>query len=127
MRFDISDMIVSMLTALLAFTIHFTPIQVKFMIIGVVAPFLALYMNYKDYGGEKPKFSDFLITFVLSVMFVWFGYELSNILDISKIVTLIGSFFLSIFSLSITFQMRKYIPNFVKLIFKKLERWMRDR
>lgn len=127
MRFDLSDAVMYIITTLLAFVIHFTPLQVKFVIIGVVAPFLALYMNHKDYGGKNAKFSDYVTTFVLSIVFVWFGYELSNILDVSKVVTLIGSFFLSIFSLSITFQIRKHIPEIIKSLSNKLIKWMQGK
>ncbi len=81
-------------------------IAIKFLILGVVSPVVAIYMLYKDTPGETPTKADIIITMLVSMIFVWLGYEISKGLKIPEGVTLTICFFLGIMALPLAMKIK---------------------
>ncbi|MBT0607646.1 hypothetical protein [Aequorivita echinoideorum] len=105
----------------------FEPIAVKFLIIGAVAPFIAIYMLYRDENARNPKKSDIVATVLISMFLVWFGYEVSAANVVPVYLGLIISFFLGLFSLNLIMTVKKKLfeeKGLFERIFKELGNWI---
>lgn len=114
------DLLMAVFTGVFGILLELTPIQIKFFIAGLVCPIVALSMNKKDYGTEKPSFGDYLTTILLSMTFVWFGYEAAIVWQIPMILALIVSFFLGIFSLALVIEVKKHTVKNVGILIKEI-------
>lgn len=103
------------------------PIAVKFIIMGCVVPFIAIYMLYQDENARNPTKIDIAVTVVISMILVWMGYEVSNQTVLPIYAGLILSFFLGLFSLNLVLIIRKKVfgkSGLIDRIFKELGIWI---
>ncbi|MAO08020.1 MAG: hypothetical protein CL596_04835 [Alteromonas sp.] len=86
--------------------ITFNTIAIKFLVLGITAPLVAIYMLYKDTPEESPTKADIFITMLMSMVFVWLGYEISKGFNIPEGVTLTLCFFLGIMALPLAIKIK---------------------
>lgn len=111
----------SVISVLIGLGTDITPIKVKFIIVALLSPFIAVYVMRKDKGKSQPKIGDTLAAIVLSIVFVWFGYELACYYEFPLILALIASFFLGTFSLTIIMELKKQIPQLLSILVDKFK------
>lgn len=96
---------------------NLTSVEVKFILLGIAVPFVSIYMLYNDENNINPKVSDAVVTYFLSIIFIWIGYELFNYVKLPIFLGLLSSFFLGISSLPIAIKGREiFIDSFMQLI-----------
>lgn len=99
--------------------IQVTATMLKFFIVGIVVPPVAVYMLYKDSGTEnRPKKGDVFITFLVSQVFIWFGYEISVGYAVPVGLGMLVSFFLGIAALPIAMKVKDQLVKSVSEIVK---------
>ncbi len=102
---------------------HLTPSQIKFILMGTAVPFVAIYMLHKDNVNKTPTKSDVFFTFLISIIFIWFGYELFTYFNMPVFLGLLISFFFGISSLPIAMKGKEiFIDSFGNLLKKFLEK-----
>lgn len=97
----------------------FTATMIKFIIVAVMVPPVAIYMLYKDSGTEaRPSKGDVFITFLVSIFFIWIGYELSVGYAVPVGLGMIISFFFGIAALPIAMKVKDQLVKSVSDIVK---------
>lgn len=99
------------------------PIAIKFLVMGAVVPFIAIYMLYQDENARNPTKFDIAVTVVLSMILVWMGYEVSQQTVLPVWLGLILSFIIGLFSLNLVLLLRTKIfgkSGLIDRLFKEL-------
>ena len=108
----------------------FDKIALKFLIMGVVVPPIAIYMLYQDENAESPTKWDIIVTFLLSIVLIWMGYEISQGTFIPVWGGLIISFILGLFSLSIVMKVKEKITGkggIIDALSTSVKKWISKR
>ncbi|MCT8340491.1 hypothetical protein MG296_10535 [Flavobacteriaceae bacterium TK19130] len=106
---------------------QFNDIALKFLLMGIVVPPVAIYMLYKDENADNPKRADIVATVFLSLILIWIGYEISIGTWVPVWLGLITSFILGLFSLPIVLKVRSKIMEkngVIDRLFKELGKWI---
>tara|TARA_R100001530_G_scaffold136299_1_gene116286 strand:+ start:485 stop:916 length:432 start_codon:yes stop_codon:yes gene_type:complete len=99
------------------------PMATKFLVMGAVVPFIAIYMLFQDENQKNPTKFDIAVTVLLSMILVWLGYEVSLQTVIPMWLGLILSFILGLFSLNLVLLLRTKIfgkAGLIDRLFKEL-------
>lgn len=103
------------------------PIAIKFIVMGCVVPFIAIYMLYQDENARNPTKMDISVTVLISMILVWMGYEVSYQSVLPVYAGLIISFFLGLFSLNLVLLVKKKMfgkGGLIDRVFKELGNWV---
>ena len=101
-------------------------LQRKMLIIFVLVPFVAIYVRRK-YGNQKIfSFYDYFVTIMMSILFVWLGYELAIWYQMPTVFVLMISFFIGVYSFRLVVELGKHIftnlEELIKVLFDKLRK-----
>ena len=102
-------------------------IALKFLLMGVVVPPVAIYMLYIDEKSPSPSRRDIVATIVLSMILIWLGYEISVDTFVPVWAGLLLSFVFGLFSLSIVMKVRDKMTGkdgIIDTIFNGFKRWI---
>ena len=102
-----------------------TPTAIKFIILGIVVPPIAIWMLFNDENSRAPSFSEAVITFFTSLVFVWLGYEASIETKIPVVLGLVGTFFLGLSSLPVIMKTKKNVIALVAGVIESLGDWLK--
>lgn len=106
---------------------HLDPTVIKFMILGLVVPPVAVYMLIKDENSESPDKWDIGITVLLSAVFVWMGYELHHSFKFPLAVGLLVSFVMGLGSLKLAITIRDNGIKVIVDLFSEVKNWAKNR
>lgn len=101
-----------------------TPTMIKFIVLGLVVPPIAIGMLFNDENSRTPTWSEAIITFFTSLVFVWLGYEASMETKIPVVWGLVGTFFLGLSSLPIIMKTKKNVIGLVGGVIDSLGKWI---
>ena len=102
-----------------------TPTIVKFAVLAIVVPPIAIWMLYNDENSRTPTVGEGVITFLTSIVFVWLGYEASMETKIPVVLGLVGTFFLGLSSLPIIMKTKKNVINLVAGVIDSIGEWFK--
>tara|TARA_R100000750_G_scaffold62075_1_gene54701 strand:- start:318 stop:758 length:441 start_codon:yes stop_codon:yes gene_type:complete len=105
-------------------------VALKFLIMGIVVPSVAVYMLYKDENSPTPSKGDIAVTVVLSMVIIWFGYEISEGTAVPVWLALMISFILGLFSLSLVMKLKDKIlgeNGLLDKLVKEAGKWIAKR
>jgi len=91
------------------FLMDLTPAMIKFLILGIVVAPVSIGMLFKDETIKSPRKIDISLTLILSLVFVWLGYELTIHYSLPSVIGLIGCFFTGLFSLPIVLHAKVHL------------------
>lgn len=100
-----------------------TPTMIKFIVLGVVVPPIAIWMLFNDENSKNPTISEAVTTFFTSLIFVWLGYEASIETKIPVVLGLVGTFFLGLSSLPVIMKTKKNVVALVAGIIDSIGDW----
>jgi len=106
------------------------PIATKFIIMGCVVPFIAIYMLFQDENTKNPTKFDIIVTVLLSIILVWMGFEVSQQTVLPVWLGLILSFILGLFSLNLVLLLKTKIfgkSGLIDRLFKELGNYIAKR
>ena len=95
------------------YMISLTPAMIKFFILGVVVAPVSIGMLWKDETISRPRKIDIGLTLILSLAFVWLGYEVTTSFKIPYVYGLITCFFTGLFSLPIVLHAKTHLLKLV--------------
>lgn len=104
-----------------------TPIMVKFAVMGLIVPVVAIYMLYDDDNSETPSNGQIFMTLLTSLFFVWISYEITIEWKIPGILGMILSFAIGLSALPIVRVLKKEVPKAVGEIVKGVGEWVKGR
>tara|TARA_R110002020_G_scaffold318905_3_gene534526 strand:- start:486 stop:899 length:414 start_codon:yes stop_codon:yes gene_type:complete len=99
----------------------------KFMILGLVVPPVAVYMLIRDQNTENPDRWDIGITILLSAVFVWMGYELHHSFNFPLAIGLLVSFVTGLGSLKLAITIRDSGIKAIVDIFSEVKNWAKNK
>lgn len=109
------------------FALNITPIMVKFAVMGLIVPIVAIYMLYDDDNSENPSNGQVFITLLTSLLFVWISYEITIEWKIPGILGMILSFAIGLSALPIIRVLKNEVPKAVADIVKAAGDWVKGR
>lgn len=100
---------------------------IKFLILGLVVPPVAVYMLIKDENSESPERWDIAITVLLSAVFVWLGYELHHSFSFPLAIGLLVSFVMGLGSLKLAITIRDNGIKVIVDLFSEVKNWAKNK
>jgi len=104
---------------------NLTPVIIKFMILGIIVPPVAIAMLFQDENSKSPSPIEIILTFFTSLVFVWLGYEASIETDVPVVAGLAGTFFLGLFSLPVIIKVKKHLVDLVGNLIDSIGDWVK--